>query len=122
MPRDPDVLTVLEKYRPGITALQTQVVGRSVVHLNGTCRFNECNVGNFITDAMVFQYARDYEGDYWTDAAVALLQSGGIRTSLDIGNVTMYDLTTLLPFESNTVTIDVTGAELKDALEHSVYR
>lgn len=71
---------------------------------------------------MVYHYARDYEGDYWTDASIALLQGGGIRTSLEIGNITVYDLTTLLPFDSNTVLIDVTGAELKEALEHSVYR
>jgi hypothetical protein len=29
--RDADVLTLLEKYRPGITALQTEIVGRSKV-------------------------------------------------------------------------------------------
>lgn len=90
--------------------------------LNGTCRFNECNIGNFIADAMVYQYARDYEGDYWTDAAIAIIQAGGIRTSLDIGNITVYDMTALLPFDSKTVTIQLTGAELREALEHSVHR
>lgn len=97
-------------------------MAKSVVFLNGTCRFNECNLGNFIADSMVFDYARSYKGEYWTDAAIALIQGGGIRTSLDKGNITMYDLATLLPFDSILVTIDVSGAELKEALEHSVSR
>lgn len=29
--RDPDVLSILEKYRPGITALQNTIVGESKV-------------------------------------------------------------------------------------------
>lgn len=32
--RDPDVLSILEKYRPGIIALQQTVVGESKVSLN----------------------------------------------------------------------------------------
>lgn len=79
-------------------------------------------MGNFIADSMVHNYAKSYEGQYWTDAPIALIQGGGIRTSLNQGNITVYDLTTLLPFDTKSVTINVTGQDLHNALEHSVYR
>lgn len=77
VPRDPDVLKVLDVYRPGIDALYNDIVGVSKVFLNGTCRFNECNLGNFITDAMLYSYASKYEGSHWSDAGTAFLQGGG---------------------------------------------
>lgn len=122
VPRDPDVLTVLEKYRPGIVAMQQTVVGDSKVFLNGTCRFDECNLGNFIADSMVYSYANRYVGTNWTDASIAFIQGGGIRSSQEAGNVTIFDLTTILPFESSLHVISVTGSEILLALERSVER
>lgn len=122
MPRDPDVLAVLEKYRAGIDAMQHEVIASTRVFMNGTCRLDECNAGNFIADSMVYQRARLHEGEFWTDAAVAFVQGGGVRTSLSVGNITAYDLTTLLPFENQLVVLEVNGTEILDALEHSVKR
>lgn len=82
VPRDDDLLQLLEVYRPNITALESNVVGRTKVHLEGraeVCRSGECNLGNLVTDSMI--YARVLEnqgGSYWTDAPIAFVQGGGI--------------------------------------------
>lgn len=127
IPRDSDVLALLEVYRPGVLALEKEIVGHTKVFLDGSCRRKECNFGNFITDAMVDWYSRqsDYEG-FWTDASIAFMQGGGIRASINhksnAGNISKEDAATVMPFESKMEVIEISGTVLKAALEHSVYR
>lgn len=71
---------------------------------------------------MVSAHVNRYKGPNWTDASIAFIQGGGIRTSTPPGNITVFDLTTILPFESTVMVISVTGNELLLALEHSVAR
>lgn len=81
MAQEKDVLDLLEIYRENITALEKSVVGHTKVYLEGRknyCRSVECNMGNLITDAMIFsRVLEDQGGNYWTDAAIALHQGGG---------------------------------------------
>lgn len=62
---------------------------------------------------------------YWTNAAIALQQSGGVRTSIDHRNyngiITRDDALRVLPFNDNIMLVEATGAELLSALEHSVF-
>lgn len=125
--RDDDVLRLLEVYRPAILELETMIVGSSRVFLDGACRRHECNLGNFLTDAFVDWYALSYESaDYWTDASIAFLQGGGIRASIDHkandGQITKEDAATVMPFDSKMELLEMTGADLLAALEHSVHR
>lgn len=90
--------------------------------LNGSCRLNECNLGNFIADSMVSSRANRYKGPNWTDASIAFIQGGDIRTSSPAGNITVFDLKTILPFENSMMVISVTGNEVILALERSVER
>lgn len=121
--RDPDILALLETYRPSVTALTKDNIGTSKVFLDGTsCREFECNLGNLVTDAMVYTNAIRYTGKYWTDAGIALMQGGGIRASATIGNITKFDLTTMLPFDNTLLKLNLTGKTLMDVLERSVER
>lgn len=127
IPRDSDVLALLELYRPGITALENDIVGHTKVRLDGNCRRKECNLGNFIADSFVDWYANNFEApDYWTDAAIGFIQGGGVRTSIDhksaAGVISKEDASTVLPFVNKIVVVEVTGKELMEALEHSVFR
>lgn len=121
--RDPEVLTLLDEFRPGIENLTKTTLGVSKVFLSGTnCREAECNLGNLITDAMVYTNAIAYKGEYWTDAGIALMQGGGIRASITVGNITAFDLTTSFPFDNRLLKLNVTGKTLMNALERSVER
>ena len=79
-------------------------------------RNSETVLGNIITDGMLAK-AKQY-----TDKKVvmALQNGGGIRTSIPAGNVTTGQVINVLPFGNTLALMDVTGAELKEAFEHSV--
>ncbi|XP_068143744.1 protein 5NUC-like isoform X1 [Drosophila tropicalis] len=121
-----DVLDLLEVYRANVTALEKSIVGHTRVLLEGRkeiCRARECNMGNLITDAMVFsRVLDDLGGVYWTDAAIAVLQGGGIRSSIEKrsdGTITENDLLTLLPWGNLLYVVRVKGHTLRNALEHA---
>lgn len=125
--RDDDVLQLLERYRPGIVDLESTIVGNTRVFLDGSCRRQECNLGNFLTDSFVDWYAMTYDStEFWTDASIGILQGGGIRASIDHkskdGQITKEDAATVMPFDSKMEIIEITGSDLLAALEHSVHR
>ncbi|MCD4782485.1 MAG: 5'-nucleotidase C-terminal domain-containing protein, partial [Candidatus Eremiobacteraeota bacterium] len=55
-----------------------------------------------------------------TGADAALTNGGGIRASIDAGNVTIGEVITVLPFNNTIVVIEVTGAELLAAIENGI--
>ncbi|KAH8304960.1 hypothetical protein KR018_005063, partial [Drosophila ironensis] len=113
------------EYRPGVEEFEKTIYGYTKVFLEGggICRMRECNLGNLVTDAMVFaRVMEDKEGNYWTDAPIALMQGGGIRASIDKnddGAVTGSSLMTVLPFDNDLFITKISGKKILLALEHS---
>lgn len=127
--KEPDVVELLEKYRVAVDELGRIQLGETRVLLDGhSCRFKECNLGNLITDAMVYQYAHRYHTTtpstkYWSDVGIGLIQSGGIRASIDGETyITKLHINTVLPFGDRLVTEYLTGEEIRQVLEWSVHR
>ena len=50
---------------------------------------------------------------------IGLINSGGIRTSLDKGNISFSDLMGLLPFTNTVDIVKLKGRDLRDTLEFS---
>ncbi|MFJ7678526.1 bifunctional metallophosphatase/5'-nucleotidase [Peribacillus sp. NPDC097198] len=78
-------------------------------------RKNETELGNLITDAMLTK-AKEYN----KDTVIAFQNGGGIRAGIDEGDITLGDILTVLPFGNTLATMKLTGAEITQALEHSV--
>jgi 2',3'-cyclic-nucleotide 2'-phosphodiesterase (5'-nucleotidase family) len=109
--------TKVEEFKAPLTELQKQVVGSTSVALNGEradVRSKETNLGNLIADGMAAK-ANEFIPTY-----IALQNGGGIRASMDQGDITLGEVLTVLPFGNNLVTLDLTGDEILAALEHSV--
>lgn len=51
---------------------------------------------------------------------VAIANGGGIRAPLTKGTLTLGDMYTILPFDNNVVTMKVTGAKLKELIQHGI--
>ncbi len=79
-------------------------------------RTGETNLGNLIADALV--WGAEEAG---TKADAALTNGGGIRASIAKGSITKKDVNTVLPFGNTLSIVQVTGAELLEALEASTY-
>ena len=77
-------------------------------------RTTETNLGDFAADAILWQ-ARQTLGEENVDAA--LTNGGGIREALAKGDVSKKSLLAVFPFGNTVATIDVTGAQLLEALE-----
>lgn len=122
--QDEDMLELLEKYRPEVSALDTEVLGKTRVVLDGSsqeCRFRECNFGNWIADALVDYRTSVYGGVYWTDAPIGLINGGTIRNSINAtmngGNVTRAELLGCMPFDNQIYTVSLNGSDLVETLE-----
>ncbi len=92
-------------------------VGRTSVDLDARSavgRTQETNVGNFIADA--FRAA--------TGADVGLMNGGSIRADeiIRAGPLTKRDVLSILPFKNRVVKVELSGATLRQALEHGVAR
>ena len=77
----------------------------------GNCRARECQMGNLIADAMLARVANQ-------GVQIAIQNGGGIRASIDAGEVTMGEVLTVLPFQNTLSTFEVTGAVMVEALEN----
>lgn len=73
-------------------------------------RSNETNLGDICADACRFMAGAD----------VAILNGGGIRAEIPAGDITYGQIIAVHPFGSGLCVVEVTGEELRDALEYSV--
>ena len=98
----------------------------SKVTLNGAKapdgnRDSETNLGDLITDAMLWKVLADAEITVAKENVVAITNGGGIRASIGVGDVTKKDINTVLPFGNTLAVVYVKGSELLEALEASTY-
>nr|XP_020475124.1 5'-nucleotidase [Monopterus albus] len=129
IPQDPDVLADVEKWKKNLANYSAQVVGKTLVFLSGDnkdCRFQECNMGNLICDAMIENNIQFSDGIQWTHVSACIFNGGGIRASIDEhtrnGSITMEDLISVLPFGGTFDLVQLKGSTLRKAFEHSVQR
>lgn len=78
-------------------------------------RANETALGNLVTDGML-EKAKEYD----PKTVIALQNGGGIRNHLNKGPVTVGAVIEVLPFGNTLSLVTLTGAEIKNTLEHSV--
>ncbi|MCZ2260808.1 bifunctional metallophosphatase/5'-nucleotidase [Sporosarcina sp. G11-34] len=78
-------------------------------------RRNETPLGNVITDGMLAK-AKTYN----PTVVMALQNGGGIRSAIEAGPITVGEVISVLPFGNTLATMDITGAELKEAFEISL--
>lgn len=114
---DDSIQAFVEDIKKNILLDGEQLVGTSEVKLsindasgNRLVRSGETNIGNFCTDAFRVILNTD----------VALLNGGGLRTDLPVGDVTYNHLLSVFPFNNTACTAVMTGQQLVDILEFSV--
>jgi 5'-nucleotidase len=96
--------------------IRSQVVAEAAEPIDGSrenCRAMECQMGNLVADAML-----DRVSDQ--GITIAITNGGGLRASIDAGEVTKGEVLTVLPFQNTLSTFFVSGQTVIDALENGV--
>ncbi len=113
---DPDVKARVAELAGPLDEIRNKVVASAAEAIDGdraNCRAVECQMGNLVADAMLARVK-----DQGIDVAIA--NGGGLRASIDAGDVTMGEVLTVLPFQNTLSTFQITGATLVAALENGV--
>lgn len=123
---DEGAVKLLAPYKAEVEAIKTQSTGTTAVAMldgqragdtegKSSVRFNETNLGNLMTDGMLAK-AKGIN----KDTVIALQNGGGIRSSIDAGDITVGEVLKVMPFGNALAILDLKGSEIKAALEHSV--
>ncbi|MEE1132971.1 MAG: 5'-nucleotidase C-terminal domain-containing protein [Caryophanon sp.] len=125
---DEEAKEALAVFRERIEELQQQQIGATATaafvnprtsnsgNTAGTSvRNSETALGNLISAGML-QKAKQFA----PNVVMALQNGGGIRQPIDAGPITVGEIINVLPFGNTLATMQVTGAELKQAFEHSL--
>ncbi|WP_417475254.1 bifunctional metallophosphatase/5'-nucleotidase [Leisingera sp.] len=113
---DADIAARVAEMGAPIEEMKTRVVAETTEAVEGSreaCRSGECAMGNLVADAMLAR-VKDQ------GVTIAFQNGGGLRASIDQGEVTMGEVLSVLPFQNTLSTFQVTGQTLIDALENGV--
>lgn len=123
---DVEAAKILKKYASKIDEVKNKATGATAVHAldnprlgNGnttsSVRRNETALGNLITDGMLAK-AKEYD----RKVVMAFQNGGGIREAIDQGPITVGEVISVLPFGNTLATMELSGAEIKQAFETSL--
>ncbi len=119
---DPDMKALLDQYRVASAPLANRVIGSITADIKRGGNMQESALGDVIADAQLEATIPADAGN----AVIAMTNPGGIRTDLLYsqisggelpGQVTYAEAFAVQPFSNTLVTMTLTGAQLKAALE-----
>ncbi len=110
-PEDREVTAGIDKVVELNKPILGKVIAKSPIQLDGEkaqVRTGETNLGNIIVEAFLDISKAD----------IAFTNGGGIRSSLAAGDITVGDILTVLPYGNTVRVIELSGADVKAALEN----
>jgi 2',3'-cyclic-nucleotide 2'-phosphodiesterase (5'-nucleotidase family) len=109
--KDEKVAAIVGKWAAKVSESMGRVIAETGIDLDGeNVRVRETNLGNFITDILRKESGAD----------AAIINGGGLRTSIKKGPVTVGNIYSVLPFNNYIVGIRLTGQQIRDALEYGL--
>jgi len=99
-----------------IAELKQRPVSEATATIDGNrdvCRTQECSMGNLVADAML-------ERTKGQGVTIAIQNGGGLRASIDAGQITMGEVLTVLPFQNSIATFQLSGKDLKASIEQGL--
>jgi 5'-nucleotidase len=113
---DPALTARIAELAKPIEELRKKVIGSSEAPIEGdrtVCRVKECSMGNLVADAMLDRGKSQ-------GMTIAIQNGGGLRASIDAGDITQGEVITVLPFQNTLATFQLTGADIRKALENGL--
>ncbi|OCP22173.1 MULTISPECIES: bifunctional UDP-sugar hydrolase/5'-nucleotidase [unclassified Ensifer] len=113
---DQSVLTRVAELGKPIEELRSKIIGRTEAPIDGSrdnCRARECEMGSLVADAMLDRVKGQ-------GVTIAITNGGGLRASIDAGDVSMGEAITVLPFQNTVATFQIKGDGIREALENGL--
>lgn len=114
VPEDEAIAARVAEMAKPIQALRDKVVGTLSTGIDAArenCRAKECEMGNVVANAMLDRVKNQ-------GVSIAIANSGGLRASIDEGELTMGEIISVLPFQNTLSTFELKGADVVAALEN----
>jgi len=108
---DTEMKNYIDSIGKELAPIKNVVIGKATAAFNHDTAVTQVTpVGNFVTDIM----------RKVTNADIAIQNGGGLRRDIPEGDITMGLLYELLPFDNTLFTFDLTGKQVKEAIEHGI--
>merc|ERR1712130_535866 len=107
-----EALAAMEKWKANLTEFQ-EVLGQNEVLLEERGASEESNIGDVICDAFAAAHQ---------NTRIAFDNNGGIRSSLEVGEILYDDLLYILPFENTVDLVTMKGSGIRNVLEKACYK
>lgn len=111
VPEDPKVVSYISSQQARLDAVYNEVIANVPFKLDGereNVRTKQTNLSSMITKAMTEASGADF----------TITNGGGIRASIDAGDVTIGEVITVLPFTNIVTVCEIKGSDVYAALEH----
>ncbi len=108
---DPEGLKLYDEFALAAKPILSEVLGEAAeafVHESKTS--NVTLLGRWSSEVM-----KDKTG-----VQIAIQNGGGLRRTLEKGTITMGDLYEIMPFDNKLVTMELSGADVKKAIDHGI--
>ncbi|MDD4833119.1 MAG: 5'-nucleotidase C-terminal domain-containing protein [Lutispora sp.] len=110
-PEDPQLKGYLKFIDKELSPIKNVLLGKATATMNHDTAATQISpVGNFVTDIMRKAAKAD----------IAIQNGGGLRRDIPEGDITMGLMYELLPFDNTLFTFDLTGKQVKEAIEHGI--
>ncbi len=109
-PEDHEARKKLASYAAPLKTFMSEVVANAAGDMG---RGDNSGPGPVVADSMLWKTAE-------LKTRIAILNAGGVRADLAAGAVTVGDIHEVLPFDDTLVVMDLTGAQIRQALEEGV--
>ncbi|MGF6173705.1 5'-nucleotidase C-terminal domain-containing protein [Ensifer sp. 4252] len=113
---DQSVLARVAELGKPIEELRNKIIAKTEAPIDGSrdnCRTKECEMGSLVADAMLDRVKSQ-------GVTIAITNGGGLRASIDAGDVSMGEAITVLPFQNTVATFQIKGDGIREALENGL--
>jgi len=126
--QDPDVVAVINQYKPKVDELKHKVIGEAnetLIHVRLPGKVDEDTgekldhgsmIAPIVAKAMYERAMKNGGCDF------SLQNAGGVRITIPKGDITVGEVYQLLPFGNTLVTLDLNGSTIKTMIENAVDR
>ena len=108
LPIDPKVAAIVAKYETQLAPILDAKIGTNLRTLDHNSKLGLTPLGQWTAKSLAAIGGTQ----------MGLINGGGIREPMPAGDVTMRTMYSLFPFDNTLVTLEITGAKLKEQINH----